>query len=164
MGPTYTEHALHLGAVLPEKARVNVFWPVADKKYAGKPRVTIDQSEIGFCKLGEFITVDVPAGAHVLAVDDVDNGPGRCNVQVDIQGGSSSFYEVARRMEHSQAGALGDILMWIPIFPFNLVGVPVALAGMLAESAGKECGGPFSITPVDEATALSKISGLRLSK
>jgi hypothetical protein len=163
-GPTYIEHASLLGAVPSEMARLNVFWPAADKEFAGVPRITIDQNEIGFCKRGGFITVEVPAGVHVLTVDDSRSGVGRCYVRVNATGGSDSFYEVSPRMEHLRAGAPGGIFAMIPVPPITLFGLAAAYAGMAAESSGKECGGPFSIAPVEESAALPKISDLKVSK
>ena len=162
-GPVYPEHALSAGAVDPGMARLYFFWPEPVARGDVAMMVTIDGSNLGACQRGGFSTHDVPAGAHVLSTGR-KSVPGRCDVRVDVLGGSTYFYELKTRAEYQLAAAPGAILALIPFPPTWLIGSALLFGGMAIESSGKECGGPVSLAPVEESAALPKISGLRKSK
>jgi len=162
-GPKFTEHALRAGAVAPEMARLYVFWPAPDSQRGGAAKLTIDGNGVGECEQGGFNTYDVPAGAHVLSTVN-ENLPGRCDVRVDALSGSTYFYEISPRSEYGYAAMPGSVLASIPFPPITLIGIAIAVGGMALESSGKECGGPFSLAPIEESAALPKISGLKKSK
>jgi hypothetical protein len=162
-GPPFAEHASRAGAVAPEMARLYVFWPTTDSKRLLAARLMIDGTGVDSCEYGGFNGYDVPAGTHVLAVDREDL-PGRCEVRVDASGGSTYFWQLALRTSYQAAGMPGALIGSIPFPPLIAIGIALMISGVAIESSGKECGGPYSITPVDETAALPRISGLRKSK
>ena len=105
-----------------------------------------------------FHTQDIAPGMHVLAVD-MSGLPGACEAPIDVAGGNSYFYKIVPRPSYWHAALPGQV-----IFPFPLVGLvvgPVAIyAGTGIETAGKACGGGFSIESVDRDEALPKLVNL----
>ena len=108
-----------------------------------------------------FLTFDVLPGEHVLRVDLWDS-PGVCNLSIHVTRGDIYFYEVVARPENWLAGLVGVLAAATP--SAGATAGPIAsTAAMSAESAGKACGGAFSIVPVDEDPALARLVRLRSS-
>jgi hypothetical protein len=74
------------------------------------------------------------------------------------EGGATHDFEIAPRLAYYVAGLPGALLG--ALVPFGGI---VAAIGMAAESSERECGGAFSIVPVAESVALSKLPDLRRS-
>ena len=162
-GPTFSEQAALSPAVASHMACLTVFQTATGMKYVDlPPTIRIDGKEVGSCAYAGFNSFDVSAGTHVVAVDMWDS-PGKCELHVGVLGGTTYFYEIALRPEHLAAGQVGRFFSAFGLFG-SLVDGLAMYSGMTAESAGKECGGAFSITPVEESVALSKIASLRASR
>lgn len=144
-GPRYSEVA-NVQQVSASNARLVIFRTKESTQYSGRAAaVRIDGNASGSCDFGGFNTFDIAPGKHVVAVDMWDS-PGKCELPVDVSGGSSYFFEVQPR--------LGNLLSFIG----------AGIIGASVESSGRQCGGAFSIAPVEAAAALSKLSELRATR
>jgi hypothetical protein len=137
-------------------------WPEPIARRDVAINLTIDGSSLGACQRGGFSTYDVPAVAHVLSTGR-ERLPGRCDVRVEVLGGSTYFCELKTRAEYQLAAMPGAILPLIPFPPAVVIGAAMLFRGTAIESAGKECGGSVSLAPIEESAALPKISGQRKS-
>jgi hypothetical protein len=159
-GPRYAEHAAALPAIPHDVARLTVFRAADHAHATGSPaRVSIDGRERGRVSFAGFETFHVPAGPHVLAVDD-PGAPGRCTLSVDVLGGEEYYFEILPRPGASIAHFVGWMIGGFagPLGP--IVGAHAA-AG--AESQDQRCGGMFAIVDVDEAVGQAKVWSLRRS-
>ena len=162
-GPTFAEDASRAGTLAPEIARIYVFWPKSDLERLPPSRLMIDGKDVGSCEYGGFIGFDVRAGIHVLTADR-ENFPGRCEVRLDGSGGGTYFWQLTPRASYRDAAMPGAVFTVTLVPPLMAIGVAMMYAGTSIESAGKECGGPYAVSPVDEIDALPRISGLKKSK
>jgi hypothetical protein len=122
---------------------VTIFRPGKDFAYSGQHAViAIDGTSLGSVDFQGFESFDLPSGSHELSVEF----NAKCTIDVDLPEGKHVFYEVDNRSSAVSASLVGGSL------------------GALVESAGKKCGGAFSLQPIDEATALARLSGLRETK
>ena len=118
---------------------------------------------------GEFHVRDLPPGPHRLRVE-LANLPAACEQSLELAGGSESFYLVAPRPSYWIAMVPGQtlaVITSVPLPPYSLVagvlGFLMATGATAAESAGKACGGPFSIVPAETGEAMRKLADLRAS-
>lgn len=145
-GPRYSEVTSPQSVIFPSHARLIVFRTKESSQYSGRAAaVKIDGGSSGSCDYGGFNTFDVAAGKHIITVDMWDS-PGKCELPIEVSGGASYFFEVQPR--------LGNLL--------SVLGA--GLVGASIESAGQQCGGAFSISPVEENAALSKLTDLRATR
>lgn len=153
-GPRYADAGANQQAVPPASARITVFRTKDSMMYSARSAiVAVDGVKAGTCDYGGFSMLDVTPGKHVIAVD-MRLTLGTCELPVEVAGGTSYFFEVRPRAENLVAAVLGS--------SFGVAGV---VAGTAAESAGKQCGGAFSIAPVAEKdVALAKLGDLRETK
>lgn len=160
-GLPYPEHPAS-SLVVSGVAKVTMFRANDTLLYSARTaRLTVDGERAGKLATGGFRTFKVAPGAHTLVVNMWD-APGSCELTVDIQPDVEYFYEVAPRPPSFAAATPGALLLGAS--PTGvLFGVGVSSEGRAAESAGKQCGGAFSIVPVDPAIALPKVTALRAS-
>ena len=157
-GPRYAEQLAGSVGIAPGYGRLTVFRTADSTQYwARAATVSVDGREVGGCDFKGFATFDVPAGTHVLDVE-IPDAPGKCRLSIVADGGATHYFEIAPRLAYYFAGLPGALLG--ALVPFGGI---VAAIGMAAESSEKECGGAFSIVPVAETVALSKLSDLRRS-
>lgn len=160
-GPRYSEHVGTLPEVARQSTRLTVFRTADSMQYSGRSAtVKIDGRELGGCDFGGYQTFYVKAGPHVLNVEMWD-APGTCRLSTHVLGGEEYFFEISPRTENWVAGFLGA-LVGVMGAGVGLAGAPFAAMG--SESAGKECGGAFSIVAVEESVARQKLDSLHLSK
>ncbi len=159
-GPRYSEHAAALPDIPHDVTRLTVF-RAADHAHAvgSAARVSIDSRERGRVSFAGFETFHVPAGPHVLAVDD-PGALGRCTLSVEVLGGEEYFFEILPRPGASLAHFVGWMIGGFagPLGP--IVG---AYAAVGAASQDQRCGGMFAIVDVDEAVGQATVRGLRRS-
>jgi hypothetical protein len=162
-GPDYGVRHAEISEVPETVARVVFLRTDGSLLYsARKARVLLDGEKTGACALGGFFFRDIAPGEHRLVADMWD-APGRCEVVVAAEAGRIYYFQVDPR-PRSFWGFAG------PAATSELLGQSVAfsigagVAGMTAESYGKECGGAFRLYPVDEPTALKRLAKLRLSE
>jgi hypothetical protein len=159
-GLPYPEHPAS-SVVMDGIAKVTVFRENDTLLYSARTaRLVIDGEREGRLATGGFRTFKVEPGLHTLEVKMWD-APGACQLTVDIQPDVEYFYEVAPRASSFAASLPGSIFATSPVGV--LFGAGVSTIGQGAESAHKECGGAFSIVPVEPANALPKVATLRAS-
>jgi len=144
-------------------SRVTVFRTDSGTQYSGRSAdLKIDGRARGSVKYKGFPTIDVPPGAHVLRVDLCDS-PGAGDLSIHVTRGDTNFYEVIPTPENWLA-SLAGVLAASSASAGAAAGPIGTNAAMSAESSGKVCGGAFSIVPVDDEPAQSKLVGLRSSE
>jgi len=140
---------------------MTVFRTADSTQYSGRSAtVRVDGKEVGGCDHAGYQIFYVKAGPHVLTVEMWD-APGHCSLSTNVLGGEEYFYEILPRSENLMAGYLGTLIGALG-GSAALAGAPFAVMG--AESAGKQCGGAFSIVAVEENSGRRKVMDLRLSK
>ena len=160
-GPRYAEHAAALPDIPRQSTRLTFFRTADSMQYSGRSAtVKIDGRELGGCDFAGFQTFYVRAGPHVLSVGMWD-APGTCSLSTSVLGGEEYFYEISPSVENWAAGFLGAMV--------GALGGSAAQAGapfafMASESAGKTCGGAFSIVAVEEGIARRKLNDLHMSR
>jgi hypothetical protein len=158
-GERYSGHAAVLTDLARDNTRITVFRTTEHSTYGGtSATVRIDGRIVGGCEYGGYVVFFTTPGSHVLAVDQA-GAPGACSLAADLIGGEDYFYEIAPRSESSMANLLGTL-----VGALGGQAIIGSYAGMGAESAGKRCGGGFSIERVAEDAALGKLTHLRASK
>lgn len=125
------------------KTWVTILRPGKDFAYSGQHAVIgVDGAQLGSVDFQGFESFDLQSGKHELSVEF----NAKCTIDVDLPEGQHVFYEVDNRSSAVAASLIGGSL------------------GALVEGAGKKCGGAFSLQPIDEATALARLSSLRETK
>ncbi|MBD8881844.1 hypothetical protein IHE49_15260 [Rhodanobacter sp. 7MK24] len=139
-GPLYSDAVHTLGPA--GTAWITFLRPVPGIVYAGEPaQIEVDGTSKGSVAYLGFMNLDVAGGKHELTV--AFNGS--CKVDVELKEGQHYYFEIDVRSSAASATLVGGYI------------------GSALESAGKPCGGAFSVNPVPEAVALSKLSNLRQS-
>jgi len=144
-------------------ARLTIYRPSQSSQYAARSAsLKLDATSIGGISNGDFRVVEVAPGSHSLEADMWD-APGRCIVTFTVRAGESAYFEVAPRLANLAAGTPGAVL---PVAGSGgmLLGGAVMLAGMSAESSGKQCGGAFSIEQTAPEVATMWLGSLRAAK
>jgi hypothetical protein len=160
-GPGYPEYTAALPEVPRQSTRLTVYRTAESTQFYTRPAtVKIDGRELGSCDFAGYQTFYVKAGPHVLTVETSDR-PGTCRLSTNVLGGEEYFFEISPRTENWTAGFLGELVGVIGA-GVGLAGAPFAAVGY--ESAGKECGGAFSIVAVEEGAARQKLKDLHLSR
>lgn len=145
-GQLYREHDPTSPALSLDTARLIVFRTRDSSQYCARAAsVKIDGNIAGNCDYAGFNVFEVTAGKHVLTVDVWDS-PGKCDLPIDVSGGNTYFYEIQPRTGNLTAGLVGGLI------------------GMAIESSGKQCGGTFSVAPIEQSAALLKLEDLRMTK
>ena len=160
-GPRFAEHPASV-PIAAEQGRIVVYRTGNHAQYSVRSaRLQLDGVIIGGVRLAGFTAIDLSAARHTLAVDMWD-APGRCELSVDVQPGTTHYLEVAPRLASWLSGAPAVIAPPTPAG--GLIGATLAISGMAVESGGKACGGAFAIAAVDQAAALAKLASLRESR
>jgi hypothetical protein len=159
-GLPYSEHPAS-SVVLDGLAKVTIFRENDTLLYSARTaRIVIDGEREGRLAMGGFRTFTVPPGSHVFTVKMWDT-PGTCELTADIQPDVEYFYEVTPRVTSFSASMPAALVGTSPAGV--LFGAGLSSAGQSLESAHKDCGGAFSIVPVEPADALPKVAALRAS-
>lgn len=160
-GPRYAEHIGALPDIPRQSTRLTVFRTAEYMQYSGRSAtVKIDERELGGCDFAGYQTFYVNSGPHVLTVEMWD-APGTCSLSTNVLGGEEYFFEISPRIENWAAGFLGAMVGALGGSAAR-AGAPFAVMG--SESAGKPCGGAFSIVAVEEGIARRKINDLHMSR
>ncbi|HSC00764.1 MAG TPA: hypothetical protein VLE45_12675 [Burkholderiaceae bacterium] len=162
MGTRYAEDPIGTAAVGAGQARLVVYRQANTLQYSVREaRLELDGSAVGGLLPAGFRAFDVPAGPRRIVVDMWD-APGRCELTAELQGATTHYFEVAPRLESWLAGA--PAVAAPPVPAGGLVGGVMMMGSMAIESAGKACGGAFSIVAVDAAVARPRLADLRDSR
>jgi len=165
-GSRFDDHLAAAPAMADEQARLVVFRQRNTPQYSVREaRLEVDRTAAGTVMPAGFRVFDVAAGSHTIVVDMWD-APGRCELTLDLKGGATHYVEVAPRIESWAAGA--PALAAPALAPLGtyggLLATALLLSGMAVESAGKPCGGAYSLVAVDGAEALPKLAQMRSSQ
>jgi hypothetical protein len=161
-GPRYAEHSGGAPSMPDRESRLVVFRQSSTPQYSVREaRLELDRVAAGGVLPAGFRVFDVAPGSHTIVVDMWD-APGRCELTFEITGGATQYFEVVPRIASWLSAA--PMMAAPPIPAGSLVGAALMLIGMAAESAGKTCGGAFSVVPVDNEAALPKLAQVRLSQ
>jgi hypothetical protein len=167
-GTPFKDHPAHTQPVPLDRARVVVFR--MDKAQYSTVVATMEIDGLVFGSLREngFVTHDIDTATHLLRAD-VPADAGTCLLAFQISAGETGYFLVAPRGAYAAAKAPGTIAQFITdalvpgIMP-HLASEAVIQAGATLESAGKQCGGPFSVVRVLPAAAEPLVMDLRESK
>ena len=161
-GPRYVEHSGGAPSVPDQQSKLIVFRQSSTPQYSVREaRLQLDRAGVGSVLPAGFRVFDIAPGSHTVVVDMWD-APGRCELTFEITGGTTQYFEVAPRIASWLSAA--PMMAAPPIPAGSLVGAALMLIGMAAESAGKACGGAFSVVPIDNEAALLKLAQVRLSQ
>src|SRR5262245_51193238 len=145
-GLPYPEHPAS-SVVLDGLAKVTIFRENDTLLYSARTAcLVIDGEREGRLATGGFRTFTVPPGSHVFTVKMWDT-PGTCELFVDIQPDVEYFYQVTPRVASYEASMPAALVGTSP------AGVLFGAGLSSLESSGKDCGGAFSIVPVEPANA-----------
>jgi hypothetical protein len=111
---------------------------------------------------GQFQAFDVAPGRYRIVVDMWDV-PGRCELVVEVAGGSERYFEVSPRLAPA-AATLPMALVPVNSFGSLLASGAVMMTGLAVESAGKACGGAFQVVEQPSEQAQSRLASLRASR
>jgi hypothetical protein len=143
-GPVYDEQVVKQSADS-QNARLITFRMKEDGLSRRGASVKLNGEPLGKLAHAGFNVFDVKPGKHALMVDQWD-APGTCTLQIDVAAGNTYYFEVKQRSENVTSRVF-----------FGLIGGAI-------ESAGRECGGAFSIEPVPSDVAAQKLPSLKLTK
>ena len=143
-GPVYDEQLVKPSADSPN-ARLVTFRMREDGLSRRGASVKLNGEPLGKLAHAGFNVFDVKPGKHALTVDQWDV-PGACTLQIDVAAGNTYHFEVKQRSENVTSRVF------------------LGLIGAAIESAGRECGGAFSIEPVPSDVAAQKLPSLKLTK
>ena len=158
-GPRFSEHPASTASIATDSVHLIIF-SIHDKEYfppyyATEALVEIDGADSGAVAVGSFRMLSLTPGRHRLAAH-YRFWSGRCDVVVDLEGGTRYFAEVSPwfSFTHPSAepAARGEYSA------FNLLAWIHPL-GEMAVMQSNPCGG-FTIGLEDEATALPKLANL----
>jgi hypothetical protein len=162
-GTTYKDHPAHNEPVPANTARIVVFRLDRAQNSTVVAKVQLDKAEFGHLRESGFLVRDVSPGAHTLGVD-LPMDAGACGLPLEIASGETGYFLVAPRSENMMARTPGSILeTFSPTILGSLIGALATEAGAALESAGKKCGGPFSVVRILPAAAQAMLSDLRES-
>ena len=181
-GASYKEITADTPPVMANQARIIVLRRKDryDDYSASKAVVRINDRMAGKIRYGGFFFVDVQPGQVKLLASARNTGYGTCELHLPITAGTTSYVDVAPRMAHSLAGLAGsaagaaavgtdaaatatDAVLMDPA----KAAVGSTVGGAMAqgaESAGKECGGPYALIQLADDDALRYLDELGWSK
>ena len=146
-----------------DSARLLVFRVADTPQYAMRTAgLSIDDAVQADLAPGQFRSFTVAPGRYRVAAELWDV-PGRCELLVEVTGGSERYFEVSPRAANA-AAMLPGALVPVNSFATLLASGAVMMSGLAVESAGKACGGAFRVVELPAEQALSRLSTLRASR
>lgn len=168
-GTPYKDHPAYTEPVPGDMARVVVYR--MDKAQGSTVAATMEIDGLVFGSLLEsgFVWHDIDTKMHMLRAD-IPSEQGTCQLAFQIAAGETGYFLVAPRAGNAVAKTPGTIAQFVTdalvpglgLLPF-LVTEAAIQTGAALESAGKKCGGPFSVTRVLPAAAEPMVMDLRES-
>lgn len=143
-GLSFREYERSLPPLPINKARLVVFRTEDYQQHRSTPAtVSIDGKSAGRCAYAGFVVFDIPAGKHVLTAG-MPGSRFHCDLDANIAGGGISFFEI-RPGDRNPVSELIDAIR------------------MLSGKQAAACRGAFSISPVEEESALRQLEDLEIT-
>jgi hypothetical protein len=172
-GATYSATLFERGALDPNDARIVFLRP--DQRYddasLSRMVIRIDDRIVGKLAYGGFLIEDVPAGEVVLEISADNRFYGTCKLPFQVAAGDTKYFDAGVRPANIAAGTIGVVAGGAAIggaapSPAGVAAGSVAgdAVASAAESAGKSCGGPYRLWPLEPGVALGHLDRLRLSE
>jgi hypothetical protein len=161
-GMPYRDVAASVMPLAGDSARLLVFRVGDTPQYAVRSAsLVIDDVLQAGLGPGQFQSFNVAPGRHRIVVDMWDV-PGRCELVVEVAGGSERYFEVSPRPAN-MAATLPMALVPVSSFGTLLASGAVMMTGLTVESAGKGCGGAFQVVEQPGDQAQARLAALRAS-
>ena len=162
-GAKFRDHRAYTEPVPVGQARVVVFRMDKAQNSTVATTMEIDGLVFGTLRESGFVWHDIDTKRHLLRAD-VPSEQGTCLLAFEIAAGETGYFQVAPRVGNAVAKTPGNIVQSIVPGLLPLILSEMAIqTGAALESAGKNCGGPFSVVRVPPATAEPLIMDLRES-
>ncbi len=167
-GKPYKDHPAYTEPVPVDQARVVVFRMDKAQNSTVAATMEIDGLVFGSLRENGFVWHDIDTATHVLRAD-IPSEQGTCLLTFQIAAGETGYFLVAPRAANAVAKTPGTIASviadaLIPGVAPLILSEMATQAGAVLESAGKRCGGPFSVIRVPPAVAQPMVMELRESK
>ena len=167
-GKPYKDHPAYTEPVPVDQARVVVFRMDKAQNSTVAATMEIDGLVFGSLRESGFVWHDIDTATHVVRAD-VPSEQGTCLLTFQIAAGETGYFIVEPRVANAVAKTPGTIASVIadallPGVTPLILSEMATQAGAVLESAGKRCGGPFSVTRVPAAVAEPMVMELRESK
>jgi hypothetical protein len=157
IGPPFSEHAASTASIALDAATLVVFGTKENINVdAGLANIALDGNEVGTVGFGWIKAFSVPPGRHRLVAYNA-GWPGRCEIAVDLSGGSRYFLEVlpwSSPVKPSMAPASPELLLAFHVLPW------LHPFGAIWAMQSNACGG-YLIQLEDAAIALPKVRNMR---
>lgn len=158
-GPRFSEHPASTASVATDRVHLIIF-SIHDKVYfppyyATEAIIEIDGVESGAVAVGSFRMLSLIPGRHRLAAH-YRYWSGRCEVVVDLEGGTRYFAKVSPWFSFTHPSANSAAPEEYSAFNFLALIHPL---GEIAVMQSNPCGG-FTIALEDGATALPQLANL----
>ena len=183
-GARYSEVVAQRMPVESGKTRIVMLRPNGryDDYSLSKAVIAVNDKRVGGLAYGGFLVLDVDAGGTTLKASARNPMFGVCELRLTTLAGSTVYFDVAPRTAHVVAGLAGsvagaavagggsasegtkEILVDGSTLRTALGSTAGGALASSAESIGKECGGPFRLSPLPASTALAQLEHLSLSK
>lgn len=162
-GAQYREFTVAGASDATDSATLLVFRAADTPQYAVRSAslVVDDVAQPGLAP-GQFQRFHVAPGRHRIVVEMWDV-PGRCELVVDVAGGSERYFEVSPRPAQAVA-TLPMVLVPVNSLGTLLASGAVMMTGLTVESAGKACGGAFEVVEQPGEHAQPRMASLRASR
>lgn len=144
--------------------------------------IRVNDRQLGKLAYGGFLLVDVPEDDVVISASARNRWYGTCELKLQVNAGDTVYVDVAPRPTNVAADVAGAVVGAAVVGDApTQAGVDAllvdettahaaaasAVGGATAsaiEGAGKECGGPFRLKPLDASVALEKLDKLSWSR
>jgi hypothetical protein len=168
-GTPFKDHPAYTEPVPADRGRVVVFRMDKAQNSTVAATVEIDGLIFGSLRENGFVKHDIDTATHELRAD-IPAEQGTCLLTFQIAAGETGYFLVAPRVANAAAKTPGTVAQFITdalvpgagILPY-LASEAAIQAGAMLESAGKRCGGPFSVVRVPPTTAEPLVMELRES-
>lgn len=167
-GTAYKEHPAYTEPVPEDMGRLVVYRMDKAQNSTVAATMEIDGLVFGRLRESDFVWHDIDTKTHLLRAD-VPSETGTCLLSFQIAAGETGYFLVAPRSGNALAKTPGTIAQFITdalmpgVLPYVLSEAAIQ-TGAVLESAGKQCGGPFSVIRILPAVAEAMIMELRESK
>ncbi|WP_170149819.1 DUF2846 domain-containing protein [Rhodoplanes roseus] len=106
------------------------------------PNVLVDGQEVGRVGNGSSFFVDRPPGSHKVVLE-TPVSPGRYSATVTTKPGGTYYLKIGPRADHV------------------VIGIIAGIPGQIIDAVVSENSGPFTLTPVDEATGAALLAQVK---